>query len=98
MASALRRNPLRTAQIALAVLSVALSAAILGTAADALKVYNSQRKGMNPWWLPLWPNHFDTSSSPAIIAASSVALVLNLTFTAVNLFPRVCSRIFLALT
>jgi len=88
MASVLMRNPLRTAQIVLAVISVALSAAILGTAADALRVYKSQTKQMNPWWLPLWPSHFDTSGTSATIGTAATVLVLNLIFAVVSLFPK----------
>ncbi|KAF2104312.1 hypothetical protein NA57DRAFT_51145 [Rhizodiscina lignyota] len=86
---AVTRNPLRTAQIVLAIISIALSASILGTAADTYRVYKQQSSGMNPWWLPLWPDHFDTSSTPALIGTGAAILILNLVFVVVSLFPRI---------
>ncbi|OAL04978.1 hypothetical protein IQ06DRAFT_290948 [Phaeosphaeriaceae sp. SRC1lsM3a] len=67
--------PLHLAQTIITGLVVVFSVAILGTSAHTLDVYNKQRS-TNPWWTPLWPQHFDTHGTKALIASSVVTLVL----------------------
>jgi hypothetical protein len=81
--------PFHLAQTVITGLVVALSIAILGTSAHTLDVYNKQRS-TNPWWTPLWPQHFDTHGTKALIASSVVTLVLLSAFLVMSLLPKVC--------
>lgn len=80
--------PLHMAQTVITGIIVALSIAILGTAAHTLDVYNKHQSS-NPWWLPLWPQHFDVHGAKALIASAAVSLVLSGTFLAMSLIPKV---------
>jgi hypothetical protein len=80
--------PIHMAQTIITGLVVALSIAILGTAAHTLDVFNKQQSS-NPWWLPLWPQHFDIHGTKALIASAAVSLVLSGTFLALSLIPKV---------
>lgn len=75
------------AQAAIAGLSAAMSVAILGTSAHTLHVYNTQQP-YNPWWLNLWPQHFDVSGTKALIASATTSLVLCLVFLVVGVVPK----------
>ncbi len=57
-------------------LIAALSIAIVGCAAHALHFYNNQRES-NPWWLPLWPDHFNVRGTSTQIGASVTVLALS---------------------
>jgi hypothetical protein len=83
--------PLHMAQIAINGLIVVFSIAILGTSAHTLDVYNKQ-KSTNPWWTPLWPQHFDTHGTKALIASAVVTMVLLGAFLIMSLVPKVSSR------
>jgi len=83
--------PLHLAQTVITGLVVALSIAILGTAAHTLNVYNKQHTS-NPWWLPLWPQHFDVHGTKALVASAAVALVLSGVFLVMSLIPKVCTH------
>lgn len=80
--------PLHMAQTVITGLVVAFSIAILGTAAHTLDIYNKQQSS-NPWWLPLWPQHFDVHGAKALIASAAVSLVFSGTFLAMSLIPKV---------
>lgn len=80
--------PLHLAQTAINGLVVAFSVAILGTSAHTLDVYNKQRSS-NPWWTPLWPQHFNTHGTKAIIASSVVTMVLMGAFMIASFIPKV---------
>ncbi len=80
--------PLYLAQTVITGLLVALSIAIVGTSAHVLDVFNKQRT-TNPWWTPMWPLHFDTSGTKALIASSTVTLVLCGAFMIASFIPRV---------
>jgi hypothetical protein len=69
--------PLHLAQTIITGLVVAFSIAILGTSAHTLDVYNKQRS-TNPWWTPLWPQHFDTHGTKALIGGCDIGVVCNL--------------------
>ncbi|PSK51790.1 hypothetical protein B9Z65_3057 [Elsinoe australis] len=57
-------------------LAICLSAAVLGCAGNILHAYNTQKNG-NPWWLPLWPQHFDDRGLKALIGGGTSVVVLN---------------------
>ncbi|KAG8630814.1 hypothetical protein KVT40_002433 [Elsinoe batatas] len=57
-------------------LSICLSLAVLGCAGHILHTYNTQRNG-NPWWLPLWPQHFDDRGLKALIGGATSVVVLD---------------------
>lgn len=82
------KQPLRLASLALAVLSVCLSIAVIGTAADAYSTYISQAEAGNPWWLPLWPGYFDTRGTKSQIGASVGVIILNGSFVLICLVPK----------
>lgn len=80
--------PLHLAQTAVTGLVVAFSIAILGTSAHTLAVFNKEQSS-NPWWMPLWPQHFDTHGTKALIASSTITLVLSGAFLAMSVIPKV---------
>ncbi|KAK3209218.1 hypothetical protein GRF29_69g1181886 [Pseudopithomyces chartarum] len=80
--------PLHLAQTVITCLVVAFSIAILGTAGHTLDIFNKQQTS-NPWWLPLWPQHFDVHGAKALIASATVTLVLSGIFLAMSLIPQV---------
>ncbi|KAL1592338.1 hypothetical protein SLS60_011416 [Paraconiothyrium brasiliense] len=80
--------PLHLAQTVITGLAVAFSVAILGTAAHTLDVFNKQQTS-NPWWLPLWPQHFDVHGTNALIASATVTLALSGVFLVMSLIPQV---------
>lgn len=79
--------PLHMAQAALIGLCAALSIAVLGTSAHTLDVFNKQQS-FNPWWLPLWPQHFDVNGMKGLVGASTSVLVLCAVFLVFALVPR----------
>jgi ABC-type uncharacterized transport system YnjBCD permease subunit len=80
--------PLHLAQTILTALVIVFSIAILGTSAHTLDVFNKQQTS-NPWWLPMWPQHFDVHGTKALIASSVMALVLCSTFLIATVLPSV---------
>lgn len=80
--------PLHLAQTVITGLVVAMSIAILGTAAHTLDVFNKQQTS-NPWWLPLWPQHFDVNGTKGLIASAVVTLVLSGVFLVMSVVPYV---------
>lgn len=83
------RQPLRLLSLGLAFLSICFSLAIMGTAGHAFSTYRMQTAANNPWWLPLWPGHFDVGGTKALIGAAAGVLILNGVFLAVCLLPKV---------
>jgi hypothetical protein len=83
------KQPLRLVSLGLALLSVCLSIAIIGTAADAYTIYKRQASALNPWWLPLWPGHFNTRGTKSLIGAAVSVVILNGGFIALCLLPKV---------
>jgi hypothetical protein len=79
--------PLHLAQTVITGLVVAFSIAILGTAGHTLSIFNNQQSS-NPWWLPLWPQHFAVHGTKALIASAAVSLVLSGVFLAMSLIPK----------
>ncbi|KAF1844382.1 uncharacterized protein K460DRAFT_369253 [Cucurbitaria berberidis CBS 394.84] len=83
--------PFHLAQAIITGLIVALSVATLGTSAHTLDVFNKQQPS-NPWWLPLWPQHFDTQGMKALVASSVVTLVLCGAFLVASFVPKLALR------
>jgi hypothetical protein len=77
-------------QLLLVALSTLTAIAILGTVAHAFSVYQTGRAVNNPWWLPLWPQHFYTTNAEALIGASAGIVLLNVIYIALSLLPKVC--------
>lgn len=67
---------LRVAALIILSLSTCLSLAILATAADVLATYNTE-KDSNPWWLPIWPQHFDSKGLETLISVSAAVAALD---------------------
>jgi hypothetical protein len=87
MAFKINPAPLHMAQTVITGLVVVFSICILGTAGHTLDVFNKQQSS-NPWWLPLWPQHFDVHGAKALIASAAVSLVLSGVFLAMSLIPK----------
>lgn len=66
----------RLPELALAIISLGLSIAVLICAGHTLSIYNNGQS-TNAWLLPLWPNHFDTRDLQLLIGTSAVISVLN---------------------
>jgi hypothetical protein len=78
--------------LTLATLSTMLSVAVLGTVGHSYHLYQIQTAANNPWWLPLWPQHFDTTGTRALIGAGAGITLLNLVYITVSVVPKVCIR------
>ncbi|KAK4972628.1 hypothetical protein LTR28_011997 [Elasticomyces elasticus] len=61
---------------ALFAISACLSIATLGCAGHLLHLFHSQRQS-SPWWLPVWPQHFDTRGTEASIGAAAAVVVVD---------------------
>ncbi|CAI6336472.1 unnamed protein product [Periconia digitata] len=79
--------PLHLAQTVITGLVVTMSLAIVGTAGHTLDVFNKQQSS-NPWWLPLWRDHFDVHGTKGLIASSVVTLVLGSVFLVLSAVPK----------
>ncbi|ORY13836.1 hypothetical protein BCR34DRAFT_480313 [Clohesyomyces aquaticus] len=79
--------PLHLAQSIIIGLCTALSVAVLGCAAHTLDVFNKQQTS-NPWWLPLWPQHFTTAGTKALIGSAVSVLILSTVFLVFALVPK----------
>lgn len=80
--------PFHLAQAIITGLVLVLSIAILGTSAHTLDVFNKQQT-YNPWWMPMWPQHYDTHGTKSLIASSVVTLVLCGAFLIASFVPQV---------
>ena len=84
--------PFHLAQAIITGLVVVFSICILGTSAYTLDVFNRQHL-TNPWWAPMWPQHFDVQGTKALIASSVVTLVLCGTFLIASFVPQVSNNL-----
>ncbi|KAF1965416.1 hypothetical protein BU23DRAFT_489528 [Bimuria novae-zelandiae CBS 107.79] len=80
--------PLHLAQTVITGLVVAFSIAILGTAGHTLDVFNKQQT-YNPWWIPVWREHFEVQGTKALIASAAVTLILSGVFFVMSLISQV---------
>ena len=81
-------TPFHLAQNIITGLAIILSIAILGTSAHTLNVFTKQQTS-NPWWMPLWPQHYNTHGTKALIASSAITLVLCGAFFTALFVPQV---------
>ncbi|KAF2843825.1 hypothetical protein M501DRAFT_1006262 [Patellaria atrata CBS 101060] len=80
-------STIRNVQIASSAIIIAFSLAIIGTAGHSLDIYNKQRF-TNPWWMPLWPSHFETRGTNTIIGSGAALFFLNLIHIVVTFIPK----------
>jgi len=80
--------PLHRSQAIVFGIVLVFAIAITGTASHTLDVYNKQHT-TNPWWAYLWPQHFDTTGTKAIIGSAVSVLLLSVVFLVFALVPRV---------
>jgi hypothetical protein len=76
--------------LTLAALSTMLSVAVLGAVGHSYHVFHIQKAANNPWWLPLWPGHFETTGTRALIGAGASVALLNGAYIVVSVVPKVC--------
>jgi hypothetical protein len=83
-------NPLyfRLSLLAMTGLSCVLSLAVIGTAGHTLSVFNSQHN-VNPWWLPLWTDHFNTDGTKGLIGAAATVVLLSSVYLILSAIPKV---------
>ncbi|KAJ9656769.1 hypothetical protein H2201_008421 [Coniosporium apollinis] len=77
----------RLVQLASSTISSILCTAALGVSAHSFHVYRTERE-TNPWWLPLWPAHFNVHGTTALIGTSASILLLNLFYLTLSFVPR----------
>lgn len=68
-----------------------LAAAVAGTAIYSYRTFVLQMAMKNPWWLPLWPQHFDPAGTKTLIGVGCTVLVLNVVFIIFSALPKVCA-------
>ncbi|TKA75709.1 hypothetical protein B0A49_01954 [Cryomyces minteri] len=78
-------------QLASSILSLLVAAAILGCAAHSLAIFRNQRS-VDPWWLYLWPQHFDTRGTEGLLGTAAAIVVLKLLYLGVPRVSAVSSR------
>jgi hypothetical protein len=79
--------PFHLAQSVLIGLCTVLSIAVLGTSAHTLSVFHKNQSS-NPWWLPLWPQHFDIHGTEALVGSSTSTVVLLTVYLVATLVPK----------
>jgi hypothetical protein len=82
---------LRALCLAFATLTSMLAAAIVATAIHTYHIFVVQRAANNPWWLPLWPQHFDATGTKALIGVGSSIILLNIGSIVMGCLPKVRS-------
>ncbi|KAF2789448.1 hypothetical protein K505DRAFT_253390 [Melanomma pulvis-pyrius CBS 109.77] len=86
MAIKINPAPLRMAQAVLIGLCAIMSVCILGTSAHTLAIFNKQQTS-NPWWLPLWPQHFEVHGTKGLLGSAVTVFVLCSVFLVFALVP-----------
>lgn len=79
-------------QLILHGLVLVLTISILGVSAHLLQNHYTQ-SGANPWYLPLWPAHFDMRAVKATIGATAVMTFFELVVLVLAFLPRVIPTI-----
>jgi len=79
---------LRILCLVLAALSTMLAGAIVGAVSHSYYVYTVQRATNNPWWLPLWPQHFDTTGTRILVGAGAGIVLLNVAYIIISITPK----------
>ena len=73
-----RASNTQSSILAFSIFAFVLSATITGTAGHVLASYKSQQT-TDPWWLPVWPSHFDARGLKTLIGASTSLVVVDTT-------------------
>lgn len=80
---------LRPLNIVFAGLGLCMSVAVVATQAHVYHTYRSQTAANNPFWLPVWPQHFQTAGTKAAIGILTLILVLHLGFIGLHVYQKV---------
>ncbi|KAI9810757.1 MAG: hypothetical protein M1827_006095 [Pycnora praestabilis] len=80
------RNLLNRARIALAVVVLAASLAIVGCTAHPLHIYGQTHLSVS-WWLPLWPEHFELRATRGLLGCAVVMAVVSVGYLGVAMVP-----------
>ncbi|KAF2673124.1 hypothetical protein BT63DRAFT_146822 [Microthyrium microscopicum] len=78
----------RVVELVLQVLTTIIAAAIIGTSAHVYHAHQAGLSSQNPVWLPLWPDHFETTGNKVMIGTSSAIVFLTLLYIAISFFPK----------
>ncbi|KAI9705711.1 MAG: hypothetical protein M1820_005121 [Bogoriella megaspora] len=78
------------AQLVLHGLVIALAVSILGVSGHLLQNHNSQAEA-NPWYLPMWPQHFDNKGIKATVGATSAIVFFGIVVLVMAFLPRFAS-------
>jgi hypothetical protein len=70
-------------------LGLSLAVTLVATQAHVYHTYLSQKAANNPFWLPVWPRHFQTAGTKTAIGVLTLILVLHLAFIGVYLYRKV---------
>jgi hypothetical protein len=79
----------RGIQSILVLFSTLTAVSIIGSAAHVYHTYKSQQANYNPWWLPIWAAHFDTSGLKTTIGTASGIALLDIIYLAMLFIPKV---------
>jgi hypothetical protein len=79
----------RIVELLLQLFTITVAAAVVGTAAHVFSMHKKGLDAKNPVWLPLWPDHFDTTGPKVLIGTGSAILFLALVYVATSFVPRV---------
>ncbi|KAI5209556.1 hypothetical protein E4T39_00889 [Aureobasidium subglaciale] len=70
-------RPITRSPLLLLTLSICLALPLLAISSHALSSYRIEH-ALNPWWLPIWHEHFDNRGIIAVIVTSSIVFALDI--------------------
>jgi len=83
-----------SARLGLTVLALLAAITIVGTAADALAVYNTTHLG-HEYLLPLWPTEFNIQPSVALVTCGTIIIIASAVSLVVSKIPAIRNRPFI---